>query len=771
MNWKTIVVFGLGLVFLVSFLVCGHHVARAVRRIRLQRAAMAAYEAKDYEQAERLLLQYVQKNPESEEEFVALANIYHEFGNAEAEAQMWLKANSLDTRNPEYRSKMLTSAVKSANYSLLHGILSQKIRVDEKLTDQELSLAVISSYRSGYPKDGDSTYKKYVDRDPEAFHKDDLGRMAEFMAIYETRSEGERTVFLQECRKSEDPVVRFEALYFAIRRAKQLDDDNAGNEEEMENLLKEIVEVNYFAGTPLQADYYFFKYRFDDLITVLEPYLKTIDDMELYLLYAESCFFTGKLEKLKELEKKLRQKIGPLSVLADYCEILVAYLEKDEKKLIASVRQSGRLADSPLAKFIRLRVAMANGSFDEIQGVAQEIFSSEPFYDLHNRALFICLDYISREMKKPENRKDPSRMANLAKILSAYLHENRLLTEIILSDQFERDLANESDLMDALELFPDDTILRRITAKFLIAEGKSDQALPLIEQVLDVEKAAGREPDRGILLLNMLALDQLGERDEAAASFRELVEKSGFDMDLLNMYFQYCIKNRREEDLSVMGDLLDALKDEKRKPHANFFRAAALLMHGEERTDEALDLLASTPADNAEFTFYAANRLCEHGRLDEAETKYKAILKTYRIPALPYVNLSNVYHAKGDEQKALEAAKEAFTLEKESKYPAFVYAQRLAEAGRYEEAVDVLKFPRHAVKYREDMIELWSSCMKHVIEKTMELRKFLQAEEQCKHLLLIVPDDEFAKKKLEQIHEILFPKKDGDAKEDAAPPA
>ena len=85
-NWKKTAFLALGLVVLVSLLLCGHHMARAVRRIRLQRAAMTAYERKDYEQAERLLLQYVQKNPESEEEFVALANIYHEFGNAEEEA-------------------------------------------------------------------------------------------------------------------------------------------------------------------------------------------------------------------------------------------------------------------------------------------------------------------------------------------------------------------------------------------------------------------------------------------------------------------------------------------------------------------------------------------------------------------------------------------------------------------------------------------------------------------------------------------------------------
>ena len=170
-------------------------------------------------------------------------------------------------------------------------------------------------------------------------------------------------------------------------------------------LLKQAVDVNYFAGTPLLADYYFSKSRFDDVIAVLDPYLETIDDTDLYLLYAESCVFTCRQDKLKALERKLLGKPGSLPLLAEYCEILSAYLENDAKKLAAAVRRSGKLVDSPLSRFIRLRVAMANGSFDEIRTVAQEIFSQPPFHDLHNRALFVCLDYISEEMKKPENRK------------------------------------------------------------------------------------------------------------------------------------------------------------------------------------------------------------------------------------------------------------------------------------------------------------------------------------------------------------------------------
>ena len=205
------------------------------------------------------------------------------------------------------------------------------------------------------------------------------------------------------------------------------------------------------------------------------------------------------------------------------------------------------------------------------------------------------------------------------------------------------------------------------------------------------------------------------------------------------------------------------MKDGKLEHYGKFFHAAALLVTEDEAKEkEALDLLASTPTGDPEFTLYAANRLSEHDRLDEAEAKYKAIQKTYSSPFLIDVNLSELYDARGEKEKALEAAKDAFEKEKESMLPAFIYAKRLSEAKRYEEAMNILNFPRHAVNYRDDVVELWTDCMHHVIEKSMAEERFSQAEEQCKHLLIIAPNDEFGRETMEKLRELLKPKTDGE---------
>ena len=246
MNRKILAIIVLGLVLFASLLACGYFGVKALRNTRLRRAGLEAYAKKDYALAERLLRQYVQKDPNAEAEFATLANIYHEFGNTGMEAQMWQTASSLNPLNPEYREKMLTSSVKSASYSLLYSFLGRKARVNDKLTDQELYLYVISSYRSGHPKDGNDAYKKAVEADPEAFHKNDLGRMAEFMAKYETMSDDDRDAFLNNALGSEDPVIRFEAIYTIVRRTEQRNEETAGNENELERLLKQTADINYF---------------------------------------------------------------------------------------------------------------------------------------------------------------------------------------------------------------------------------------------------------------------------------------------------------------------------------------------------------------------------------------------------------------------------------------------------------------------------------------------------------------------------------------------
>ena len=116
-------------------------------------------------------------------------------------------------------------------------------------------------------------------------------------------------------------------------------------------------------------------------------------------------------------------------------------------------------------------------------------------------------------------------------------------------------------------------------------------------------------------------------------------------------------------------------------------------------------------------------------------------------------------------KKALENAKKGFELGGQASWlPAFIYARRLSEAGRYEEAVEILNLPRRAGDYRAEVVDLWSVCMEKVIEKSIADQRYMQAEDQCKHLLTLAPDNAFAKENLERVRKMMSSKKDKDQK-------
>ena len=759
MTRKRIAILILGLILLACLLACGYFGAKTIRRTYQRRTAMAAYEKKNYEEAERLLLDYVRKDQNSEPEFVALANIYHEFGNTGAEAEMWQMASSLNPLKSEYRENMLNAAMQSANYRLMHSIIGRKVKIGDNLDDRELFLYLISACRTGYSKDAENLYKERCKKDSTIFSKTELGQIAEFLAKYSSLSDAERSEFLEKMVKSEDPVVRYEALYSTMRfQLSRFARTGEAEEEAIEGLLKQLRETNYFAGTPLMADYYIALSRFEDVIELAEPYLKTIDNTNLYLMYLESCVIGEKLDKLKEMAQKFHEKGLRFKVLTDYCGILISYLEKDKQTLAERVRKSGKQISTPLALFIRLQVALGSGSFSEIRTAATEFFAAPPFGDLRNQAVLTCVEYIKEQMLKTENQNDPSQMAELAQILMNHVESSRILTTIILVDQYKKGLVKEADLLAALGKYPDSLLLTQTTAEYLILNGKAEQALPLIERLLNEDGNEGSKDQA--LFLQMLAFDQLGRTDEAAEIFKKLIDHSQFNINLLDKYFTFCVSAKRENDLNSMADKLDSVQEGKLKPYSPFFRAAALILTGDEaKRNEGLKILTATTNEDPDMAFYAATRLSEFDWLDDAESKYKAILNTYRNPSLIYVNLSELYKAKGDAESALKAAKDGFEKKKNG-LTSFVYAQRLSEGGRYDEAVTVLNLPRRAGNYRPDVIELWTSCMKKVIEKSVAEQRYMQAEDQCKHLLTIDPDDAFAKENLEKVREKLSPKKD-----------
>ena len=80
----------------------GYIGARMMREARQRTEARAAFDAKDWKNAEKLLKAYLADHIYSEEDFVRLALVYRQFGNTEEEMRCWCRASALNPHKREY---------------------------------------------------------------------------------------------------------------------------------------------------------------------------------------------------------------------------------------------------------------------------------------------------------------------------------------------------------------------------------------------------------------------------------------------------------------------------------------------------------------------------------------------------------------------------------------------------------------------------------------------------------------------------------------------
>ena len=70
-------------------------------------------------------------------------------------------------------------------------------------------------------------------------------------------------------------------------------------------------------------------------------------------------------------------------------------------------------------------------------------------------------------------------------------------------------------------------------------------------------------------------------------------------------------------------------------------------------------------------------------------------------------------------------------------------------------------------------MNLWSDIMHHAIENSIADQRYMQAEDQCKHLLIFAPDDAFAQESLEKVRRRLGQRNPGkrtESPQQATPP-
>ena len=730
----------------------GYFGAKSIRRSHLRAEAREAFAKEDWKKAEKLLNEYVGKDPDSEEDFVRLAQVYNHFGNTGEEMHCWYKASMLNPLKPEYWDNYTGCAMNARNFDHLYSTLSRKAALNTKMTIQDMMLHLISTAMTGRAKEAEKLYETIRKTSPEAFRKDDLAGFAEFLVTYSKNTAAERSRFIEQGIQSDDPVVRLESILQRLADLEMSGGTAESVDEQEEPLLKQAVELNRFAATPILANFYFSRLKFNSVIKTAEPYLADIPHIQLSLVYAESCVYGAQPEKLKPLADHFRS-LGPIHrILASYFDALYDFSQGAEKSddLVKHMQEARGAVQTNLANLINLQIALNSDNEEKIVGTLETIMKNPPFFDLRERACAAVRHYLGKKIEgKPELAEDP-RMVRLAQLISEINKTDPFLMRIMISDMNHRNVLNRQIIQGYLDTFPYDPYLLEAAAEFELFNGNPEQCLDYVERFYAMET---EERSIAFDLLHMLALELSGKIDEAAKEFEALVDNNEMNRGILYRYYRFCIEHERTDELLKMADRLDASDVPDLKVLAPFFRAEGLLL--QEKKDEALALLETAQTDHPDFALRAATLFSTYDVLDEALSRYLALLDRHPDKRLILADIAEVYLAKGMKAEALSYAKQAWETNHDDRIGQFVHAKMLAANGQYQDAEKVLSIPNRKVELPEEVMNLWTDIMHHAIENSIAGERYMQAEDQCKHLLIFAPDDAVAKENLEKARKLM----------------
>ena len=788
-----------GLVVLSACLgLLGYFGTKVMKQSRRRMEARAAFDAKDWKRAEKLLKAYVTEDIYSSDDFMRLAEVYRQFGNTEEEMRCWGRVSALNPHNREYWDTYLTCALNARAFPHLYTTLAYKLNLNEDLAPREQLLYFICHLVMHREKDAEELCEIMQKEDPDVFTHDDLGRLAEFIMSYRDLTRDDRMAFLKYGIESDDPFVRLESILYYLDELDAIDEESseeapeesleeatdettdvtseaAGNEveveardeekderagedldeagegrsedakegpksyfEQKEALLKTVVDMNRFVGIPLLAEFYFDQLRFASVIELAEPYLADIDDARLAIIYAESCVFDSHPEKLQQLARHFRSFGRKYRSQVIYFEALYDFCQGPESypSLAAHMQDLGGAIQTDLSHLIDLQLALNNDNVERIRSSLATIVRSRPFYDLQDRARSLVRRYLERKLEEDPALADDSRMARLAQLVSTPDVKDSLLMRLVLSDLHRRNVVTRQVIEDDLKDFPDDPYLLQIAAEFELFNDNPELCLEYTERYYTLKDA---KRSTAIDLLHMLAQELAGNIDEAAREYTALVDNSEMDRGILFRYFRFCIQHERRAELDKMAERLAASSVPDLNALAPYFRAEVLFL--DEKSEEALALLEMAGTDCLDFALHAADMFLAYGRLDQALSGYQALLDTYSDRRLILADIAEVYLAMGKKPEALSYAERAWESDMDDSHAQFVYAKILAANRRYQEAERALRIPYREVELPPELAKLWTDIMTHCVQEDFENRLFLRALDRANHYLIIFPGD------------------------------
>ena len=362
----------------------GYFGVKSIRRSHLRAEARAAFAAKEWKKAEKLLNDYLWQDPDSEEDYVRLAQVYNHSGNTGEEMHCWHRASVLNPLKPEYWDNYAMCAMNARDFQNLYSSLSRKIILNAELSAKDKKRYLICAVMTNRASEAKKYYEEMLKADPEAFRADDLGRLAEYVVTFDKLTDVERRIFIDEGIQSDDPFVRLESILYRATTLAVSGEDAVSLLKQKETQLKQAAELNRYAATPFLVDFYYSHSGFGTVIEVAGPYLADIRNVLMAILYADSCVYRGQPEKLKPLIEQFRSQGQKYKTQIAYFEALYDFAQGNDD-FVKHMKEVG-VMQTPLANLMNLQIALNNDNEEKVVTTFETIMTTPSFFDLRERA-------------------------------------------------------------------------------------------------------------------------------------------------------------------------------------------------------------------------------------------------------------------------------------------------------------------------------------------------------------------------------------------------
>ncbi|HQL87353.1 MAG: hypothetical protein GX574_00190 [Lentisphaerae bacterium] len=710
---RLVLVFAI-LALVACLAVIGVALARNLRNAsRIQEAFKLADSGTDDKLALRLLRNCVQNDPHQEEAFVKMARIYERLGEWNKAAATWQYAISLNATQSDYVNARLLALFRGQDYVALATALDS-MRQNETLTPPQAVLHALALCKTGRLGNARELLATITDQEALA------SSTGKLLAIYvNARSTPRKDVIaaLTECTKDPEPAVAFDAMD-ALAGVAIAD----GDFEQAEKWFLEASALIPESGQIRLGNFYFLRQDFDRALPVYLEVLQRDINPDIATRVGDIYASRNDRDALQELYKKYRLGNKAILLAGYYLEALIAFLDRDDAKLADALKRLNNVYNTPVAMLMTLYSGLQQNQITEVTKALSLIQANHPGSTIQKRAMAMVMPYIAA-LAANQRLQDA---AQLAIIIRDEKAPELLLEQIVLTDKLSRGILTGNEVSAALSRFPEDLQIVYIAAMFALSQGDYAAARERAQASMRIDDT--KVP---MQLIYLFALEGLGAKDELATAFKQFRTKLPDDANLARAYLTHCARHQKIDEL-------EALRKESDSKTTPDFQAIAQYAEAElawKRQDlpamiAALQkAIALKPVNVHDFVevdiaYRAAFLLATADVIEPAIELYETIADYYSQKPLLLVNLSELYAAHGQPEKALAAALNARQLMPTWPVASECYGIRLLESKDYARAAETLAPLLHQQERSDRVFDSWTKAMEGLIRSQFAAGQF-----------------------------------------------